>query len=66
MKSAKDQDRLRDLLRLHYELCELRDLWLALAKELRDDQFESGIPRREDSKTKADALICKVMLHGRN
>jgi hypothetical protein len=66
MNSAKDQDRLRDLLRLHDELCVLRDLWVAVAQELRDHQFEMDILKRADSKTQTDALISKVMLLSRS
>jgi hypothetical protein len=62
MNSAKGQDELRDLLRLHDELCVLRDLWVAMAQELRDYQFEMDIQKRDDSKTQTEALISKVML----
>jgi hypothetical protein len=62
MNSPKDQDQMRDLLRLHDELCDLRDLWVAMAQELRDDQFETDNQKRADSKTQTDALISKVML----
>jgi hypothetical protein len=65
MKSEKDQKRQRDLLRLHDELCVLRNSLVALAQELRDDQFERDTQMRESSKTEADALISKVKLLSR-
>ena len=51
----------QDLLQLHVELCNLRDLFVTLGQELRDYQFAVDAEKRSESKTEVDALMGRLM-----
>jgi hypothetical protein len=55
----------QDLLCLHDELCNLRDLFVALGQELRDYKFEADAEKRSESKTTANALMGRLMQSGK-